>query len=88
MLTLPEWCIYVISIHASRKGSDAKAVTEVVIDTVFQSTLPAREATIQVIRFNQCMAISIHASRKGSDRRVKLSPDGRTNRHGFREPGF
>lgn len=32
--------------------------------------------------------ISIHASREGSDSTVKLSPDDRTSRHGFREPGF
>ena len=34
------------------------------------------------------MDISIHASRGGSDSTVKLSPDDRTRRHGFREPGF
>ena len=32
--------------------------------------------------------ISIHASRGGSDSTVKLSPDDRTSRHGFREPRF
>ena len=34
----------------------------------FQSTLPVGEATIEIVRFNQRMAISIHASRGGSDK--------------------
>ena len=54
----------------------------------FQSTLPAREATNNITSFRHALIISIHASREGSDSTVKLSPDDRTSRHGFREPGF
>ena len=48
MLTIPEWCIYVISIHASREGSDNFDRADMDALKEFQSTLPAREATITV----------------------------------------
>ena len=54
----------------------------------FQSTLPAGEATAASALAAKSYGISIHASRGGSDSTVKLSPDDRTSRHGFREPGF
>ena len=56
-----------ISIHASREGSDTLARSRRRMHRLFQSTLPAREATLHLlIRKNQ-IRISIHASREGSD---------------------
>ena len=99
-----------ISIHASREGSDTRPVWTPIAPwhfnprfprgkrhsrfartfkrVIFQSTLPAREATIPYSSKQIDADISIHASREGSDSTVKLSPDDRTSRHGFREPGF
>ena len=57
-----------ISIHASREGSDVATGIAILEGTEFQSTLPAREATSADIDFMQGLAdISIHASREGSD---------------------
>ena len=56
-----------ISIHASREGSD---FVHAFIDPVliqFQSTLPAREATLFLVEPSGPLEISIHASREGSD---------------------
>ena len=36
-----------ISIHASREGSDLRAVVNYEREALFQSTLPAREATVR-----------------------------------------
>ena len=53
---------------------------------LFQSTLPAGEATTTTATEVFLTPISIHASRGGSDSTVKLSPDDRTKQYGFREP--
>ena len=56
-----------ISIHASREGSDRTGQTEMSLTAVFQSTLPARDATLPTGYWACMLAISIHASREGSD---------------------
>ena len=123
----------IISIHASRGGSDPMRRLFLMrmqdfnprfprgkrrcrswklrCRSLFQSTLPAGEATKMpkdtvlllfisihasrggsdpefLDKLTDLASISIHASRGGSDSTVKLSPDDRTSRHGFREPGF
>ena len=79
----------VISIHASRGGSDKLLCLHSPLRGTFQSTLPAGEATVDCSdTYFNLKRISIHASRGGSDSTVKLSPDDRTKQHGFREPGF
>ena len=67
MLTIPEWCIYVISIHASREGSDNFDRADMDALKEFQSTLPAKEATRFIIVGTCDFLISIHTSREGSD---------------------
>ena len=57
----------VISIHASRGGSDYNMAIKIEIAGEFQSTLPAGEATITGASMEPEMRISIHASRGGSD---------------------
>ena len=59
-----------ISIHAPRTGSDHGQGEERYAVTGFQSTLPARGATVAVCRLILHRQISIHAPRTGSD----LSP--------------
>ena len=57
-----------ISIHAPRTGSDVATVMAAMADvSQFQSTLPARGATITFTRFKMGDGISIHAPRTGSD---------------------
>ena len=56
-----------ISIHASREGSDRLYFYLDVITGTFQSTLPAREATKEYAETHNASIISIHASREGSD---------------------
>ena len=58
-----------ISIHAPRTGSDeqAKAAYDALIQ--FQSTLPARGATENLLHTVRDYIISIHAPRTGSDMR-------------------
>ena len=56
-----------ISIHASREGSDAVAIDICSFLDLFQSTLPAREATMTGCIAHPGRKISIHASREGSD---------------------
>ena len=56
-----------ISIHAPREGSDSNTCKEVINDLKFQSTLPARGATIKGLRTLYIIHISIHAPREGSD---------------------
>ena len=76
-----------ISIHASRQGSDLMKLTVCLVDGIsIHASRQGSDGRDRYISTNN--DISIHASRQGSDRRVKLSPDGRTNQHGFREPGF
>ena len=57
-----------ISIHAPRTGSDFQQIANLTGIVQFQSTLPARGATLvsDVIRLS--ITISIHAPRTGSDR--------------------
>ena len=56
-----------ISIHASRGGSDRYRALNVLGGSIFQSTLPAGEATTPDGGHIQQSDISIHASRGGSD---------------------
>ena len=56
-----------ISIHAPREGSDLPGVTRFTGINVFQSTLPARGATLVVLLVIVVINISIHAPREGSD---------------------
>ena len=58
-----------ISIHAPRTGSDAHRTLQTVEHSAFQSTLPARGATISGTPYKQTSDISIHAPRTGSDSR-------------------
>ena len=61
-----KYFLWQISIHASRGGSDHGC--KYILDAlVFQSTLPAGEATIKAMMTNAKVIISIHASRGGSD---------------------
>ena len=57
-----------ISIHASRGGSDIWYADRLKTHLEFQSTLPAGEATFEFFTCWVIVAISIHASRGGSDR--------------------
>ena len=61
MLTIP------ISIHASRGGSDGTDDDANLTALIFQSTLPAGEATAKELNRYFGEVISIHASRGGSD---------------------
>ena len=56
-----------ISIHAPRTGSDAICKPHVICLLTFQSTLPARGATLERKNVKQSCEISIHAPRTGSD---------------------
>ena len=57
-----------ISIHAPRTGSDSKIFTFRIAQILFQSTLPARGATINTLcGLRAVLEISIHAPRTGSD---------------------
>ena len=56
-----------ISIHAPRTGSDALILLGLLVEVLFQSTLPARGATNSYGIINNCKRISIHAPRTGSD---------------------
>ena len=59
-----------ISIHAPRTGSDNAADISNGTEPGFQSTLPARGATLRQYRAKNRQRISIHAPRTGSDRRA------------------
>ncbi len=56
-----------ISIHASRGGSDLSILTQSPMTFLFQSTLPVGEATLDPEYVENLKKISIHASRGGSD---------------------
>ena len=56
-----------ISIHAPRTGSDITVQAYSLIETGFQSTLPARGATCLQSAIERDVSISIHAPRTGSD---------------------
>ena len=59
----------IISIHAPRTGSDDAAAVADGKDKPFQSTLPARGATVARQLVREPLKISIHAPRTGSDPR-------------------
>ena len=56
-----------ISIHAPREGSDVMFDVIWITKVIFQSTLPARGATVVVTWLTVKSGISIHAPREGSD---------------------
>ena len=56
-----------ISIHAPREGSDRHLFRTARTRKKFQSTLPARGATIIISELIKAVRISIHAPREGSD---------------------
>ena len=56
-----------ISIHAPRTGSDGCSIGWFLTQLIFQSTLPARGATVKVSFAQPNKRISIHAPRTGSD---------------------
>ena len=61
------WRDVAISIHAPRTGSDDTVPPFRRFISIFQSTLPARGATIPYADAQRDMTISIHAPRTGSD---------------------
>ena len=64
------WHHRMISIHAPREGCDAtRARIQAVIDE-FQSTHPARGATVALLLGKRIRAISIHAPREGCDSKL------------------
>ena len=68
-----------ISIHAPRTGSDDDFSQLADFDTLFQSTLPARGATVEDLQEQVKRLISIHAPRTGSDERIKLTAEMETD---------
>ena len=56
-----------ISIHAPREGGDAKQKQKTKEQNGFQSTPPARGATMILRRGSRNFLISIHAPREGGD---------------------
>ena len=56
-----------ISIHAPRTGSDDSIIITIKEAAQFQSTLPARGATLEANDLRWGSLISIHAPRTGSD---------------------
>ena len=56
-----------ISIHAPREGSDSAKDNNLLEAIQFQSTLPARGATVAIDTDREIVEISIHAPREGSD---------------------
>ena len=66
-MTCAHACHAWISIHASRGGSDRTALQGNEKVDLFQSTLPAGEATHGWLKALLLINISIHASRGGSD---------------------
>ncbi len=62
---------FAISIHAPRTGSDRVALIVTIRQLAFQSTLPARGATLRPSTYTVSIGISIHAPRTGSDTRMK-----------------
>ena len=60
-------CHHLISIHAPRTGSDVRLLDFVIHICKFQSTLPARGATLVAGYKSGDHIISIHAPRTGSD---------------------
>ena len=69
----------VISIHAPREGGDVYKEYSRNGLQKFQSTPPARGATIRDRDAQQQACISIHAPREGGDRRRKSTSNGKIN---------
>ena len=65
---LPSLYHPVISIHAPREGGDVAEGDEIPFTKIFQSTPPARGATVGIPNANTDKKISIHAPREGGDR--------------------
>ena len=61
-----------ISIHAPREGCDNRRLDKSFIVTVFQSTHPARGATIILTDNPEFTLISIHAPREGCDTNTSI----------------
>ena len=61
--------LYLISIHASREGCDDQKRFLMELLDKFQSTHPARDATIMWAVIYYWVFISIHASREGCDKK-------------------
>ena len=66
MRCMVDW-LDTISIHAPRTGSDTVVFSDLLELAPFQSTLPARGATLHVRHGFFSHNISIHAPRTGSD---------------------
>ena len=64
--------ITMISIHAPRMGSD-HVLPELIVQPLFQSTLPAWGATHEVNAHHVHPSISIHAPRMGSDHDIIIA---------------
>ena len=60
-----------ISIHTPREGSDINSFTPDCFSVSFQSTLPARGATVGIAFAIPSKTISIHTPREGSDKADK-----------------
>ena len=58
---------FLISIHAPREGGDCAKGWAMMVTSKFQSTPPARGATLQTNFYGQSVYISIHAPREGGD---------------------
>ena len=75
-----------ISIHAPREGSDQGWCECEAKQLAFQSTLPARGATIKKLTDERDIYISIHAPREGSDGQQAFNyEDGGISIHAPRE---
>ena len=59
--------VCVISIHAPREGGDVSDSGTAFSKGGFQSTPPARGATLKTALLPDCVQISIHAPREGGD---------------------
>ena len=59
-----------ISIHAPREGGDYHGNADNISNALFQSTPPARGATVHNYFFFTFFVISIHAPREGGDFRL------------------
>ena len=57
----------IISIHAPREGGDRRKHTTMCCGVIFQSTPPARGATLSSRNQYMAQIISIHAPREGGD---------------------
>ena len=77
-----------ISIHAPREGGDAGSGTTIMAAEQFQSTPPARGATLCIFKQGFFVRISIHAPREGGDKKFQRpSPTFCISIHAPREGG-